>query len=634
MTIPSSRYLLARFIAWFFLLNTGLYLLISLNYLSVVPSPFDIDVMTWRGAVSSYVFLVAAFVGQLGLFSIGLMLLLQLFALLLPWVRLQQAMAVLFATLLGLFLVADTVVYQLYHFHMLGILWQLLTAGVAQDVLALSWKEYTLICSAFIFLLLFEILLVRWLWKKIQARCYRGWGKYATMAWLACLLVAYSLMVTSAGIGLKQETNLAGMHQIVLEARAVPLFNKTLRWLLPDDHGVHRLETTNGGLFVQLKQVVRPMHYPLSPLQCSPPKKPLNIVFFVIDALRFDALNAKITPNLYRLAKKSWWFQRHVSGGNATGPGIFSLFYSIPYNYWSSVLQQGVTPVLLNQLEKRHYQLGVFRSASLHYPAFDRTIFLKSSVKDTEGDTAFDRDQRINQRFFRFIDRLDRKRPFFSFVFYDGAHNYCQKTKVSHDRPFKPEVADCDRLNISVNTKRGPYFNRYHNAAYFDDQLLGGLIAKLKQARLWDNTVVLVTSDHGEELNDSHQRFWGHASAYDQWQLHVPFVLHWPGARPKQVDYRTSHYDVVPSLLQRVLHCRNPESDYSVGLPLWRAGGRGLIIADSYIDYAILQKDRVTRVYPVGELDIKYFSGGLIPHATPRPQQLQRAFSLLKRYYS
>jgi membrane-anchored protein YejM (alkaline phosphatase superfamily) len=46
-------------------------------------------------------------------------------------------------------------------------------------------------------------------------------------------------------------------------------------------------------------------------------------------------------------------------------------------------------------------------------------------------------------------------------------------------------------------------------------------------------------------------------------------LLAWPGIEPRQVTHRTSHYDVAPTLVRRLLGCSNASSDYasSIGTP-------------------------------------------------------------------
>ncbi|WP_244897018.1 sulfatase-like hydrolase/transferase [Candidatus Coxiella mudrowiae] len=133
-------------------------------------------------------------------------------------------------------------------------------------------------------------------------------------------------------------------------------------------------------------------------------------------------LNPKVTPNIYRFPQKSLVFRDNLSGGNCTTrPRIFSLFYSLPANYWMGMLKQHCSPAFIHQLLQDHYQTNIFRSVSLHYPAFDETVFhqIKNLQINTPSAESFDRDRRITQEFKDFINHinLNSEKPFFSFVF-------------------------------------------------------------------------------------------------------------------------------------------------------------------------------------------------------------------------
>ena len=357
-------------------------------------------------------------------------------------------------------------------------------------------------------------------------------------------------------------------------------------------------------------------------------------MIIVLDAWRFDKMNQRVTPMIYKFSQRSLVFDDNDSGGNCTRPGIFSLFYSIPENYWTAVLSQHVGPLFIHQLIKDGYRMGIFRSASLHYPAFDKTVFLqvKHLRIHTPGVESFDRDRYITKSFQHFIATNRRGRPFFGFVFYDETHNYCESS-ANYPQPFQPAIKVCDRLLLNNNTNPVPYLNRYRNAAHFDDRLVGKVLHALKSRRLLKNTIVIITADHGEEFNESHLDFWGHASDYTPWQLHTPLIVSWPGKAHHVYHYLTTHYSIVPTLMRRVLGCTSPIKDYSVGVPLFTQGHRPFFIANSYIDYAIITPRRVTRIYPAGNYAIQAHNGHGIPGATLNMHLLQKAYRLLDRYF-
>lgn len=543
------------------------------------------------------------------------------------------AVGIILASAMGLFLIVDSIVYHLYHYHLAGVVWHIIRAGVATQVLALSWIEYAALAVIALVVLLFEFGLALLMWWWFQRKPYRRLWLVATV-FGAVLFISYTLTL-STSVAITENARIqSNEHVLVMEAQIIPYYDTVLGLLIPGKHSGIKLETRDNGYFVQNAQLNKPLHYPLHPLQCVAPKKPYNIVIIALDAWRFDMLTPKVTPNLYQFAKKSWLFTDNFSGGNCTRPGIFSLFYSIPANYWTAMLVQQRSPVFIHELLKDHYQMGIFRSASLHYPAFDKTVFreIKNLGVNTPGAESFDRDREITKEFKHFVNHLKPNKPFFSFVFYDETHNYCESS-AQYPQPFQPAVKVCDRLLLNNHTNPLPYLNRYRNAAHFDDALAAQVINALKVHHLLKNTIVIITADHGEEFNDSHQGYWGHAIAYTRWQIHTPLVVYWPGQKPQMYRHFTSHYDIVPTLMTKALGCTNPASDYSVGVTIATKQQQPFMIAGSYIDYAIINGNRVTRIYPDGNYALDYVNGAPIPGAMLNMKNLTRAFEQLNRYF-
>lgn len=630
----NSRKILYRWTGWFFTANALLYCLICLHYFQVIPSPSAIPEMDWRGWILSWGFIVISFPVQMTILSFIISLPVFILIFLYPRRKWVFCFSILLSTLFAQFLFVDTIAYQLFHFHMWGIVWQLFKTHVLTDVIALSSKEKVLfIISLFIFLGI-EIGLSYFIWRKIKnnSQAPMNHGKIVSFAFFAGLLISYMLMIRSSGLVGDERIDFAGMHQIVMEAQAIPFYDDMLGAFFPN--GSQRLETAGSGFFIQLQHPYKQLQYPKQPLICQPTQHPLNILFIVLDDWRFDMVNSSVTPYIEKFSKKTWQFQKEFSGGNATGPGIFSLFYSLPYNYWTAMLAEKKGPVFIDELLKQDYEMAVFRSASMKFPAFDQTVFknVKNLQIETEGSLAYERDEKITAQFLNFLKNRNKEKPFFGFLFYDATHNYCES--VPHYlKPFEPAVKVCDRLNLTQHSDPLPYLNRYKNAVYYVDGLIEEVLKQLKQQGLLDKTIVVITADHGEEFNENHGDFWGHASDYTHWQLHVPLIIYWPGQQPKIIHHLTTHYDVIPYLMQNALHIKNSMSDYSVGQSLLADEQRHFFVAASYIDYAMITPSTITRVYPQGNYVIKDETGKTLPNQSLDPELLKKTFEQLNRYF-
>ncbi|WP_342220552.1 DUF3413 domain-containing protein [Rickettsiella endosymbiont of Miltochrista miniata] len=608
-----------NWIFWFFTGNALLFWGIGLHYLAII-IPFHLSVSSLANQLLACLFLFTAFFGQLGLFACIAAIIPIILVIVCPRKKLILSVSVMIGFLFAYLLSVDTFVFGQYHFHLNGVIWKLLTGGQADEVFDLSWLEWLSIGILSSFLLILEIGLAIFIWKKLRHKTYVSLYPVAT---LGCLLFSYYMLA----ILIKSSTALALNQQ----AYTIPLYYEVLAKLLPGKQALTELESLYRSDFVEINHANQKLDYPLHPLVYKPLKKPMNIVFILIDSWRFDMLSAVNTPNIYRFAQQSWQFQQHFSGGNGTQPGLFSLFYSLPATYWAATINQHKSPLFMDKLLAENYHMGIFTSASLLAPPFNLNIFLgiKNLKTSTIGYTPYDRDKQITKEFKQFITQTPS--PFFSFVFYDAAHSFCIGDSPIHI--FQPSVSACDRLIYTSHTDPNPTFNRYKNALYYIDQLVGQDLALLKKRHLLDNTLVLITADHGNEFNDNHQGYWGHASNFTRYQTQIPLIIHWPGQKPMQVKHMTSHYDVVPTLLNRIFGLQNPITDYSIGQSLFNKKPPTFLLIHSYTNLGVVNDKKIIAIFPSGYYQIQNLQAKLLPNESLPMKNILAALALTQRYY-
>lgn len=320
------------------------------------------------------------------------------------------------------------------------------------------------------------------------------------------------------------------------------------------------------------------LRYPLAPLRCTPPGPLPNILVIGLDAMRPDAVDPRISPHIDRFARGAIRFENHWSGGNGTRVGLFSLFYALPPTYWRAFYSEQRSPVWIDEVQKAGYQLGVFPgNPPDKIVGLDRTAF--RNVPDlvaTRGDAE------IASGWVRWLGARDPKRPFFGFLFFESAPGGC---KQGYEQPTPA------REGASKMEERRAC---YDTAIHYADAQVGAVLDDLDARGLADSTIVIVTSDHGQEFDENGLGFHGHGSSYSSYQLHTPFLLRWPGRAPAVVTRRTSHNDVAPTLLSEVFGCANPPSDYSSGGDLFTGPEWSWLVAASYTGFAIVQPEQVT----------------------------------------
>jgi len=148
------------------------------------------------------------------------------------------------------------------------------------------------------------------------------------------------------------------------------------------------------------------------------------------------------------------------------------------------------------------------------------------------------------------------------------------------------------------------------------------------------NSIVIFTSDHGQEFNDNRQNYWGHAGNFTKAQVQVPFVIYWPGEKPNKISYLTSGYDLVPTLLKRLFACKNPTADYSIGQHLWARDERlPFVLAGSYVNMGLIEPDRLTTLETSGSINITDTKAAPLANAKPRINTIKQALGLMRRYF-
>ena len=620
----SSKYQLIKWSFLFFSANILLVWLISINYiLQISPSALVSHEIT--NQILTWLFLLSAFIGHLGLLVLlPWLLIIFPLTLFLPKKYIIIPLSIILSAGINFLFIIDSIVFSQYHFHLNGIVLSMVMSAHAHQIFDITWFEWVLSSLLISGLLVIEIALANYIWHKILQKFNCHYAVKFVSFITICLLTSYCLLVLAQGY-----PNLAINRQTL----ALPLYPHMANKLMHDKSAIILTETLHYNYSLPATKNKK-LIYPLHPLVCQPKHNPLNIVLIVIDSWRHDMLNTQVTPNITKFASKAWQFNNHFSGGNGTKPGIFSLFYGLPATYWDATIQQKQGPVFINTLIKQNYQLGIFASAALLMPEFNLNVFreVPNLQTVTPGKSPYQRDQEITKKFQFFINKVTlQKKPFFSFLFYDSAHSYCFIGNPV--KRFTSSTTVCNRLTITRNSDPIPYLNIYKNALYYDDSLVKDVLSTLQQHKLLKNTLVIITSDHGDEFNDNYLGYWGHASNFTSYQTQVPLVIYWPRQNPITFTQQSSHYDMAPTLLSNVLGCKNTPTDYSIGNPLPYSKIPPYLLIDSYTNFGIIEQDKITTIFPGGDYTITDKQQRLLSSVPLNIVTLKKAFSDMQRYY-
>ena len=254
------------------------------------------------------------------------------------------------------------------------------------------------------------------------------------------------------------------------------------------------------------------------PASAPLPRVPTNVLIITIDTLRADRLgiygatNVE-TPNMDRLAREGAWAPQSDAPVPLTRPSHVSLFTG---RYPS---EHGIRDNLSAPLNADVPLLsGIFQQAG-----FATAAFVASSVLDRQSGLA--------RGFDVYSDRFDKGAD-------QRAGDVVTAEAVGWLRsPPKPKFFAWLHLYDphAPYTPPEPYASRYAGRPYdgevaFCDELVGRVVTALRETGALDNTLVIVTSDHGEALGEHGEDVHGYF-VYEA-TLRVPLILHGPGVTP------------------------------------------------------------------------------------------------------
>jgi uncharacterized protein len=379
------------------------------------------------------------------------------------------------------------------------------------------------------------------------------------------------------------------------------------------------------------------MRYPLQDMvyDTASEKSRPNVVVLMLESWRYDMVTETVAPNIHALAKRSWDFQNHLSTGNQTTCGIFGLFYGLHATYWTAVKANNAmidNPVLIDVMREGGYAFGVYANSNFERHKVKDTMFAGIDVHEKfVGKTIEDQDADLVEKLMNFIgEQSAAGTPFMAYAFLKASH-YSYYYPKEH-AVFTP--AKDLRLGFPGGTSEPEkYLNDYMNSVHYDDALVGEIVAHLEALGQMENTVIILTTDHAEEFDDNGANYWGHGSNYSRYQTQVPLILYAPGRGSRVVRARTSHVDVVPTLMTEYFSCTNDPADYSNGRNLFAEdpGLRPLVIG-SYFNHAfVIGED----VFEVSAVRTKKHKLGNVNQEAGRPDArlLKDVLDQINRFY-
>ena len=336
---------------------------------------------------------------------------------------------------------------------------------------------------------------------------------------------------------------------------------------------------------------------------CAPAERaePWNVVVLLVDTLRADHLGLHgygrpTSPVLERLARESIVFEHARSQAGCTFPSVASLLTSRPANE----LMAGIERHGMAVPGESPYVPAILRDQGWATAAVSASIIVRDTPSEINRQGGYGRgferfDEQcldrsaacVNARALALLDELPE--PFFLYLHYLDPHAPYRpprwhERRFALGRPDRSWVSEGEPERIFRKLYEGEpgipfgrsdlghFVDLYDEEIRFFDTRLGELLAELGGRGLLDRTVLVLLSDHGEELLD-HGHF-GHCRnlAYET-LLRTPLVVRLPGGPAGRLSGPVDNLDVVPTLLDYLGIDPGPVGFAGRSLRPWMEGG-------------------------------------------------------------
>jgi arylsulfatase A-like enzyme len=302
-----------------------------------------------------------------------------------------------------------------------------------------------------------------------------------------------------------------------------------------------------------------------------------NLIICVVDAARADHVGAygyerDTTPHLDRLARESFLFERHFVEFPRTHESTAALFTSLhtdthlvrtygglaesTFTMAKGLAEAGYSTVTLSANTWTTREAGVGQHFDEHCDPLHLGPFKEGSetvLSPLPLLRAFEAwlHQREEGPFFAYLHFVPPHQPYTHpeemRAAFQGKEPPEYRPEDYHPGFYEHPVKDNKR---SWDPPPMPeWINLYDSHLKYADWTVGELLRLLRHTDLLDNTVLVITSDHGEAFGE-HGYLWHVFGAYDE-VTHIPLVVRLPGRRePRRVPALTQNTDLLPTLFE------------------------------------------------------------------------------------
>lgn len=318
------------------------------------------------------------------------------------------------------------------------------------------------------------------------------------------------------------------------------------------------------------------------PAEAATPPRP-NIILISIDTLRADHLGCygyskNTSPNIDRFAGENVLYKNAFAQAPYTLPSHASMFTSLYPNQHLAVQALSEDHITMAEMLKvEGYATYAITGGGLVSERFGLMQGF-DSVEYNKDSGYISEDREIHSKILTSLSLLkDVKQPFFLFlhsyqvhvpylhpkeydIFYEGKYNGKITGDFIEDMKYqaRDELKNVDKQNSfkiirffklsDENRKR--MISHYDQGIYYTDTELQIFFDALKKAGMYEDSLIVLTSDHGDEFFE--HGGWQHGHTLYNELIHVPMIIKYPGfmkQKPAEYDFTARLIDILPTML-------------------------------------------------------------------------------------
>lgn len=319
----------------------------------------------------------------------------------------------------------------------------------------------------------------------------------------------------------------------------------------------------------------------------------MNVILLTIDALRTDHLSCcgydrETTPNIDKLASANVHFTRAFSASSHTREAVPALLTGQYPDEAVNIEYVLDTDTIATQFQQSGYTTGGFHSNPFVSRAYgfgkgfdkfdddlylgqNRFIALAQRVVDKLRNRHYARGEEINSRSLDWLDSIDEE-PFFLWNHYMDSHGPYEPLeeyrKLFHENPvsdsyaqklYKKAIKSPDAIS---DVEHDQLIDLYDAEIRYVDDQIGAMLDSLRERDLLDNSLVIVTADHGDLFGE--YGYYEHPRYPYRELLHVPLIIRHPDGYDVTYSDPVSTLDITPTVFKEV-GIESPKTD---GVPL------------------------------------------------------------------